>query len=1423
MQLKYTLTCVFLLFLLLKPEFGYSQYTTTSCQTVTDALLGPDRNDFVHNNGIPISEGYLHNFDPPVLPCGINNPTLTSLVVNIDVTSVIGSPGCSNFPVFGNVLSNCALTTSSVCPIIEEVLTPGCNQFGGGTTGPGMFSLDLITCGESTDPNNVIGVDIIPAMDGSAGCPQGGTAISDGDVSVNYTICIDYTYDQDIPPPCVDDGDCSNGQEVEDANCNCIQINVPPPCVDDGDCSNGEEMFDANCNCVAINVPPPCIDDGDCSNGQEVLDANCNCVAINVPPPCVDDGDCSNGQEVLDANCNCVAINVPPPCVDDGDCSNGQEVLDANCNCVAINVPPPCVDDGDCSNGQEVLDANCNCVQINVPPPCVDDGNCNNGFEVFDPTTCNCNVIPPVFGCTDMMALNFDPNATCDDGSCNFTCPDPGCDDGDCTNGLETWDDVNCQCVPGIPPTPCTDDGDCTNGFEFWDPSVCQCFTTPPVFGCTDPTAPNFDPNATCDDGSCICPDPGTCDDGDCTNGFEAWDPSVCECFTTAPVLGCTDPTAPNFDPNATCDDGSCICPDPGTCDDNDCTNGIETWDFVNCECVAGTPPTPCVDDGDCTNGFEVWNTNTCNCDITPPVSGCTDPTSPNFDPNATCDDGSCICPDPGTCDDNDCTNGVETWDFVNCECVAGTPPTPCVDDGDCTNGFEIWNTNTCNCDITPPVFGCTDPMANNFDPNATCDDGSCDTSCPDPGTCDDNDCTNGVETWDFVNCECVAGTPPTPCVDDGDCTNGFEIWNTNTCNCDITPPVFGCTDPMANNFDPNATCDDGSCDTSCPDPGTCDDNDCTNGVETWDFNNCECQAGTPPTPCVDDGDCTNGFEIWNTNTCNCDITPPVFGCTDPMANNFDPNATCDDGSCDTSCPDPGTCDDNDCTNGVETWDFVNCECIAGTPPVDPGCDDGNCANGVEIWDGCNCQPGTPVDCSNGSTSVVPCDDNNGNTFNDVQTILDCDNTVCVPCQGTPCDIQANAGPNLTLDCDDNFVELTGTSSVANADFIWSGPDINNNNMGFANPAITIPGTYTLVAVDPTTNCVSAPAVVIVQDATLPIAIIQDPVASLTCQSFSDGILLDGTGSSTGNEITYQWLFNNSLVGTELTLEVFEEGLYTLWVNNSENGCENSAEITIDEPVIEFFPILAITGEICPDEADGSLQIDTVTGGQAPYLFSLTENNFSTETEFENLAAGEYTLFIQDADGCESQATLTIPAANPIVVSINSVDPVSLGDSLQLSVFTSITPDSITWEATENINCLDCLEPVIRPQNEGVYSVTIQDANGCTATDQITVLVDKEERVYIPNSFSPNQDGINDEFMIFAGSDVRIVRQLTIFNRWGAIVYSVSDFSANDPLFGWDGRHKGQDVTTGIYVYYAEIEFFDGRTEIMAGDITVVR
>jgi gliding motility-associated-like protein len=93
-------------------------------------------------------------------------------------------------------------------------------------------------------------------------------------------------------------------------------------------------------------------------------------------------------------------------------------------------------------------------------------------------------------------------------------------------------------------------------------------------------------------------------------------------------------------------------------------------------------------------------------------------------------------------------------------------------------------------------------------------------------------------------------------------------------------------------------------------------------------------------------------------------------------------------------------------------------------------------------------------------------------------------------------------------------------------------------------------------------------------------------------------------------------------------------------------------------------------------------------------------------------------------------------------------------------------------------------------------------------------------RYYIPNVFSPNDDGVNDYFSIF-GSDI-LGLQLSIYDRWGSLLFQSSDIEAR-----WDGYYRGKAMLPGVYVWVAQIEGYraDGTffTATEKGSVTLVR
>ncbi|MEZ4987819.1 MAG: hypothetical protein R2795_22790 [Saprospiraceae bacterium] len=117
--------------------------TVTVCQTVNEALIGQDRNDWSHANLPIVNEGYLHNFTVPDLPCFSGVTTFTEVGITINIADITVDNACNGIPIYGNVLLNCGLTPPGVCPIIQDVLSPGCGTFGVGATMPGVYTLQL--------------------------------------------------------------------------------------------------------------------------------------------------------------------------------------------------------------------------------------------------------------------------------------------------------------------------------------------------------------------------------------------------------------------------------------------------------------------------------------------------------------------------------------------------------------------------------------------------------------------------------------------------------------------------------------------------------------------------------------------------------------------------------------------------------------------------------------------------------------------------------------------------------------------------------------------------------------------------------------------------------------------------------------------------------------------------------------------------------------------------------------------------------------------------------------------------------------------------------------------------------------------------------------------------------------------------------
>ncbi len=199
---------------------------------------------------------------------------------------------------------------------------------------------------------------------------------------------------------------------------------------------------------------------------------------------------------------------------------------------------------------------------------------------------------------------------------------------------------------------------------------------------------------------------------------------------------------------------------------------------------------------------------------------------------------------------------------------------------------------------------------------------------------------------------------------------------------------------------------------------------------------------------------------------------------------------------------------------------------------------------------------------------------------------------------------------------------------------------------------------------------------------------------------------------------------------------------------------------------------------------------------------------------------------VRDANDCDLFGEAELDEGVGVVINVDPQILVDLGQSYQLGVSVNMDPsdiESITWEPSLYLSCNDCLDPTVIPANAVDYTVTIVSEEGCEGEARISFRVNKQANVFVPSIFSPNGDGENDVFLIFAGNQVREVKSFLVFNRWGESVHEYRNFEPNDPAFGWDGNHRGQEVNPAVFTWYAEIEMIDGRLELFKGSVSLVR
>lgn len=296
----------------------------------------------------------------------------------------------------------------------------------------------------------------------------------------------------------------------------------------------------------------------------------------------------------------------------------------------------------------------------------------------------------------------------------------------------------------------------------------------------------------------------------------------------------------------------------------------------------------------------------------------------------------------------------------------------------------------------------------------------------------------------------------------------------------------------------------------------------------------------------------------------------------------------------------------------------------------------------------------------------------------------------------------------------------------------------------------------------------------------------------------------------------YDWTPNT--IGDSPTGSNLVAANYSLIVTDF-NNCTLETSFALLEPA-PLDASIVIFGTSCEDVFDGEIVIENINGGNGNY--TITINNEPAEPISTGLQSGTYDIVITDSKNCNLSFNEEL-LANPSFELANYTTSYIIQEGDSAVILGSFFSDDLTFlwnDPNGDLSCIDCALPTITPTSDGSYEVTITDISGCTETFTITVEVEVLEiKTVAPNIFSPNGDGINEDFVYTNLSSNVIGISLDIYDRWGNRVH----FNTVDGnTISWNGTSNGSKVSSGVYIYTLNILQNDGTTKSIFGDVLIM-
>ena len=378
--------------------------------------------------------------------------------------------------------------------------------------------------------------------------------------------------------------------------------------------------------------------------------------------------------------------------------------------------------------------------------------------------------------------------------------------------------------------------------------------------------------------------------------------------------------------------------------------------------------------------------------------------------------------------------------------------------------------------------------------------------------------------------------------------------------------------------------------------------------------------------------------------------------------------------------------------------------------------------------------------------------------------------------------------------------------------------------------------TYYVIVTDASPCVDTFPAYIIGPDSlTVNASLVQD----VSCFGGNDGAATATVVGRDTSVVTFLW---NNGATTNFANDLSTMGLdsmpYIVTITDTA-GCMSSDTVFVSQPSQPVTGAYSGSTVTCADSSNGVITIDSVVGGTAPYLYSFAAiGPYGSDAILsQGLPAGMYTVYTQDANGCiDSTENIIIRDTIDYIVTAFMDQTINMGETVTLygTVNNSgIDSSLVTWSQLDPNTGIMSIVSTGASSLEGFTPDTfftdmqfvLSLNNGCGDSSIVTIEVNQQQTVFVPNAFSPNGDGTNDIFTVYGSSDVKRVKSFMVFDRWGELVHIGEDFAPNsiDPNHGWDGTFRGKAMNPAVFVYFAEVELTNGETVIRKGDVTLIK